>query len=61
MGTGDIRHFVFFAQAESALKNCLRRLSLRYKDVYVGRVCAKNRPTQAEPALQKFLRRLSLR
>ncbi len=25
----DIRHFVFFAHAEPALKNCLRRLSLR--------------------------------
>jgi hypothetical protein len=27
--TADIRHFVFFAQAEPALKNGLRRLSLR--------------------------------
>ena len=27
--TADIRHFVFFTQAEPALKNCLRRLSLR--------------------------------
>ncbi len=27
--TGNIRHFVFFAQAEPRLKNCLRRLSLR--------------------------------
>ncbi len=26
---GNIRHFVFFKQAEPALKNCLRRLSLR--------------------------------
>ncbi len=25
----DIRHFVFFAYAECALKNCLRRLSVR--------------------------------
>ena len=27
--TADIRHFVFLAHAEPALKNCLRRLSLR--------------------------------
>ncbi len=27
--TADIRHFVFFTQAEPALKICLRRLSLR--------------------------------
>jgi hypothetical protein len=27
--TADIRHFVFFAQAEPALKKGLRRLSLR--------------------------------
>jgi hypothetical protein len=27
--TADIRHFVFFAHAECALKNCLRRLSVR--------------------------------
>ena len=27
--TADIRHFVFFTQAECALKKCLRRLSLR--------------------------------
>ncbi len=27
--TADIRHFGFFAHAEPALKNCLRRLSLR--------------------------------
>jgi hypothetical protein len=26
--TADIRHFVFFTQAECALKKCLRRLSL---------------------------------
>ncbi len=27
--TADIRHFIFFTQAECALKKCLRRLSLR--------------------------------
>ncbi len=27
--TADIRHFVFFTQAEPVLKICLRRLSLR--------------------------------
>jgi hypothetical protein len=27
--TADIRHFVFFTQAEPALKICLRRLNLR--------------------------------
>ncbi len=48
--TADIRHFVFFTQAEPALKICLRRLSLR-----------KKMSTQAESALKKCLRRLSLR
>jgi hypothetical protein len=70
--TADIRHFVFFTQAEPALKICLRRLNLRKKTAYAGWACANNLPTQAEPALNKsvkrgnirhfvFLRRLSLR
>jgi hypothetical protein len=29
--TADIRHFVFYAHAECAQKNCLRMLSMRYK------------------------------
>jgi hypothetical protein len=34
--TADIRHFVFFAHAEPAIKKGLRRLSLRLKNVYTG-------------------------
>jgi hypothetical protein len=51
--TADIRHFGFFTQAEPALKNFLRRLSLRLKVAYAGWACANNLPTQAEPALKK--------
>ncbi len=54
--TGDNRHFVFFAHAECALKKGLRRLSLRYKNVYAGWVCANKMPTQAEPALIKTIK-----
>ncbi len=43
--TADIRHFVFFTQAEPALKN-----------VYAGSACAKKMPAQAEPALKKSVK-----